>query len=423
MTMRDSRDAFRLPGLLTAGVIALSIALHSVAAVLIWIDFRETSVVGVQWSGDAIGLVCVSLVLSGVAHLLKGDAWGIRIASLFRTVNVVLIGFPMGNQVGATVALAMSLSLDVSLHCATAEVAAMVTLFTVGVFSLYRGPILAWGYELPPPALGHKLVLLCLPWGSTFLGSALRWSFRRLVLYRKNVEALNDAISRLTEANRKFQDYAVSVETESAARERNRVVREIHDTLGYSIATAMITMEAASAASVISAEKTKEILRGGRKHLAESRSEIHRTLLELRSMPDPTAQGLSNIAKLLRSFEHVTSLKVRVEYGNMPLSMGSRVDMILYRFVEESITNSLIHGHASELQVSFLCSDQNIIAKVSDNGVGAKDVQQGIGLLGMQERLAVVRGTLYWASKKSGFEIRMEIPITDNEHEDEVAIG
>ena len=83
---------------------------------------------------------------------------------------------------------------------------------------------------------------------------------------------------------------------------------------------------------------------------------------------------------------------------------------IIYRIVQESITNSIRHGKASSIDIWIDRQFNMLKIKIQDNGIGCKDIQKGFGLHHMEERLTMLKGTLS-CSGENGFLIEAMIPI------------
>jgi signal transduction histidine kinase len=169
-------------------------------------------------------------------------------------------------------------------------------------------------------------------------------------------------------------------------------------------------------------EAATDLVRGNRAGLEElllkSRDQAQRGLLEtrramrnLRSVPAVRAGGLGRVMELARIFEKATKVAVKLHFGNAPESFGALIDEVVYRTVQESLTNALRHGNATEITVSFWIVDEALRLSVADNGVGSKEIVPGIGLSGMGERIALVGGTMNVENTPFGFLVSSEIPL------------
>ena len=134
-----------------------------------------------------------------------------------------------------------------------------------------------------PASLIEFGAILALVYG---LAAALSTVTRRLEIQSDLVSRLDTTIARLIDANIGFQRYAKEVEGESVSTERKRVSREIHDTIGYTITSLIMLMEAASDLAEDGKDQLKALLKKGIDQSIFSLDEIRRSLRELRAMED-----------------------------------------------------------------------------------------------------------------------------------------
>ena len=138
--------------------------------------------------------------------------------------------------------------------------------------------------------------------------------------------------------------------------------------------------------------------------------EIRQSLRTLRKTKVKEKNSVESIRHLTNIFVESTGVNVHVEFGNLPWKLNRKVDHIIYRYLQEAMTNALTHGDAKNIDIRFWLSDGTISISIEDDGKGSKDIEQGIGLKGMTERLAEVSGRLSYENSSSGFFIRAEIP-------------
>jgi len=79
--------------------------------------------------------------------------------------------------------------------------------------------------------------------------------------------------------------------------------------------------------------------------------------------------------------------------------------------VQESLTNALRHGNATEISVHFWVMERSVRISISDNGMGSKEIVPGIGLAGMTERIAQIGGSMKAETTTFGFHVLAEIPL------------
>jgi len=201
----------------------------------------------------------------------------------------------------------------------------------------------------------------------------------------------------------------------AVAEERNRIARELHDVVGHSVS--VMTVQASAVRRLMRPDQEKEraaletVEAAGREALAEMR----RMVGVLRSgdappdlAPPPTLEQLD---RLVGNFRRA-GLDVSVETTGEAAPLPPGLDLTAYRLVQEALTNTLRHAHASRAAVHVGYGVDCLAISVRDDGRGPNGTPPGTGLLGMRERVAVYGGTLSTgAAEGGGFELRAELPL------------
>jgi PAS domain S-box-containing protein len=212
---------------------------------------------------------------------------------------------------------------------------------------------------------------------------AIRWLIRD-VTERLRAEAARDELLRRL----------VTVQED----ERRRVARELHDSVGQLLSALLLTVRAARDAGPLPPAvlaRLDEIHR-----LAD---ELGRTTHELAVRLRPTALDDVGLSAALRHYVEEWSAMTGTEVQFQTVGLESArlppdVETTLYRFVQEALTNVLKHAGARHIGVVVERHDGRAIAVVEDDGVGfdpeAAAGSGRLGLIGMRERLALVRGRL-----------------------------
>ena len=112
--------------------------------------------------------------------------------------------------------------------------------------------------------------------------------------------------------------------------------------------------------------------------------------------------------------------KVEIDYSCSTSLKGFNNDEeeVIYRIVQESITNSIRHGNASHIWIAISREYNILLVKIRDNGKGCTDVQKGFGLHHMEERLSLLQGELSYHGE-DGFTVEARIPIRWGEMEEQ----
>jgi signal transduction histidine kinase len=217
----------------------------------------------------------------------------------------------------------------------------------------------------------------------------------------------------LEAANQRLREYAVQAEELAVTRERNRIAREIHDSLGHYLTVVNVQIEAARAVESSNPAQASEAIAKAQAFTREGLQDIRRSLASLRASPLDN-KLLSDAVQELVATCNATSLTAEYELRGTPRQLASPAELSLYRATQEGLTNVCKHSQASRVRVvlSFEAPDKTFVT-VQDNGAGAnlERVSGGFGLLGLRERAQLLGGTVQVESlPNAGFTLKMEVP-------------
>jgi signal transduction histidine kinase len=224
---------------------------------------------------------------------------------------------------------------------------------------------------------------------------------------RAEVERLN---LELATANRKLRAYAAQVQELAVANERNRLAREIHDSLGHYLTVINVQLEAASQVFEHDPQKAVATVRKAQALTQEGLTDIRRSVAALRSAPldnQPLPKAIEDLVAELQASGTVTQFHLE---GDL-LDLSPQVELTLYRAAQEALNNVRKHAHASRVDVVLTAMSDRLRIVVSDNGVGGKRTEGGFGLLGVRERVKLLGGTFVAQPvSNGGFEFVVEVP-------------
>lgn len=249
--------------------------------------------------------------------------------------------------------------------------------------------------------------------------------YRQLYLKAQDqIVILNSTITKLTVFSQSLQSYARTAEIEATKKERYRISREIHDISGYMFTNIIAMMDAIVSTGCRNSEKTSEMCSAARSQAQEGLTETRKALHLLRANEQERETGIKAIYKIKKIFEGTTGVSVDIEAGNLPASFGDEIDLVLYRVVQEGLTNALRHGHANHVRMLFWIITDQVQIIILDNGSGAKKITKGIGLAGMEERISKLGGTVHAGNApEGGFQLTVTIPLQKEHDHDSNSVG
>ncbi len=198
---------------------------------------------------------------------------------------------------------------------------------------------------------------------------------------------------QLAVANARLRQYALRIEELATVQERNRIAREIHDSLGHSLTVFNIHLEAALRLLHSHPLEAEALLLEVKQLSARALQEVRQSVTTLRSEPLQGRSLAAAIADLVAEFHRSTTcLPAWVMQCDRPLSR--ELSTTIYRIVQESLTNICKYAAATEVQISIVQSDSALQVRIQDNGKGFVRSQNttGFGLQGMQERTLALGG-------------------------------
>ncbi len=230
--------------------------------------------------------------------------------------------------------------------------------------------------------------------------------------------------AELAAANRKLSQYASSLEELTISRERNRMARELHDTLAHTLSGLSVQLETARTFWDVDEATAKGLLD---QSLAATRSglqETRRALQSLRASPLEDLGLVLALRELAESAESRTYLKLNLNLPTQPIELPAAIEQGIYRVAQEAVNNVVKHATAQTLTLSLKIEDQ-IELLVADDGVGfsttstsststgSVDGKDGhYGLVGIQERAALIHGQLTITSQpQQGTTILLQVEL------------
>jgi signal transduction histidine kinase len=246
------------------------------------------------------------------------------------------------------------------------------------------------------------------------LSSALSFGLTLIFSFPLLYALLAERKSRLqlALAHKRLRHYARLVEDQASLQERNRIAREIHDSLGHTLTAQSIQLETARHLLHQDPHRAETFLQQAQNLLLRSIEEVRQSVKALHVDPLQNQPLVAAIQNLLEEFELTTGI-VPVQQIHRLVNLSTEVRIALYRIVQEALTNICKHSSATEVIVELRETDQAILLQIQDNGKGF-DLHQttsGFGLRGMQERVRAIGGQITFSSQpQSGCLLRVTIP-------------
>ena len=219
---------------------------------------------------------------------------------------------------------------------------------------------------------------------------------------------------QLAQAHSQLQRYSQKIEELATVQERNRIARDIHDSLGHALTSLNIQMQTAVKLWEKEPVQARSFLTQAQQLGKTAMQEVRKSISTLREDARDEQPLEAKIETLVEDFRQGTGLAICTNIsrcGSVPPSVAKT----LYRIVQESLTNISKHARATEIQIQLSTTKEGVYLTIEDNGKGF-DLNQnrsGFGLQGIQERVAAVKGHFQLkTSPGDGCQIIVEIPLS-----------
>lgn len=225
-------------------------------------------------------------------------------------------------------------------------------------------------------------------------------------------EKLAHMNAELEQAYKKVMEHSAVAQKLSVEQERTRMAREIHDTLAHTLTTLIVQLEACKKlASMdpsrlpVELEKAQELSRSGF-------NDIKRSIKALRPQVMEEKSFFASIHSIIT--ETMTNTNVHITLNNLlsqDIKLASQMEVALFRVIQESITNAIRHGQASEIKIDLNQEHDFLRLCIANNGAGCTNIKRGYGMQGIQERIEDLNGSVEFSSPQGkGFQTKVRIP-------------
>lgn len=227
-------------------------------------------------------------------------------------------------------------------------------------------------------------------------------------------ERMTQELIMVHQVNHELENYAAVSEKIAEDKERKRLAREIHDTLGHALTGIAAGVDACIAMIDINPEATKKQLMVISKVVRQGIVDVRNSLNKLRPGALEQHGFKGAIENMIEEFTSVSDLTISLDYRLDKVDFENTKEDILFRVIQESFTNAVRHGDATHIDISLYIEDNSLYLKIQDNGQGCEEIHYGFGLKQMKERLGMINGKVAYDGHH-GFLTIVTIPLQEGE--------
>jgi two-component system, NarL family, sensor histidine kinase DevS len=196
--------------------------------------------------------------------------------------------------------------------------------------------------------------------------------------------------------------------------ERKRLARELHDETGQALTSILLGLRSIEESSKEKPELREAVL-ALREIVVDTLQDVRRLAVELRPKALDDFGLVPALEWLSETFAEQTEVDVHLQAALGEDRLPAEIETALYRIVQEALTNVVKHAQASTVSVVLTRKGQSVVAVVEDDGRGFDPTQtreEGLGLVGMRERIALLGGRVtVESSERGGTTVAVEVPV------------
>jgi signal transduction histidine kinase len=220
----------------------------------------------------------------------------------------------------------------------------------------------------------------------------------------------SEVLMRERRARHAARRAAAQVEELAVTRERNRIARDIHDSVGHYLTVVHVQIEAARAIAAAEPARADECLVRAKELAREGLTELRRSVSMLRGGAvgeRPFGVALSSLVDECKD----GGLDATLAIEGTPRPLPPAIEFALFRVAQEALTNVKRHAQAHHVRCALRYDPDQVQVRIEDDGVGAASPADGFGLVGVRERVQAVGGTVaVRTAAGQGFAIDVRVP-------------
>gem|GEM_PF-121101 len=280
--------------------------------------------------------------------------------------------------------------------------------------SLYQGLLSPWPAQVPWTV---PLGWLVMQGAMMLLVGSVTGTL--VSVQREQRAALAEAYEQQAAANERLKRYALMMEKLATSRERNRLARELHDTLAHSLSAVTVQLEAIRSLWQVQPEKARRLLEQADQTARTGLTEARRALQALRASPLEDLGLALAVRELAETAGLRTGAALRLDIPDqVGAGLTPAVEQGVYRIAQETLDNVVRHAGARSIYVRLDRQPDGLALTVEDDGQGldaeAVDLPDDnqLGIRGMQERAELIGGQLTISSQAGkGTRVQLTVPV------------
>lgn len=246
-----------------------------------------------------------------------------------------------------------------------------------------------------------------------FAGQVIVLIFTQMAVTEQKARKQQQRLAEeLSEANKHLSEYAEQVKELTQTQERNRFAREIHDGLGHYLTTINMQINAANALIKSEPVKAAEMLDKAKRLITDALVDVRDSVHALREESMELEDLPARISQLVEGAK-TPGWELVLNVKGKPYSLIPPAHLTIYRAAQETINNAKKHSNASMIELNLDYTDVDTFKfSTKDNGVGASEMTAGFGIIGIRERVRLLKGEVEIVNNPGeGFLVNIRLPV------------
>ncbi|MEC3615250.1 two-component system sensor histidine kinase LnrJ [Bacillus stercoris] len=229
---------------------------------------------------------------------------------------------------------------------------------------------------------------------------------------KQQYRELTESHLALSAAHEELHLYAKQVEELTAIHERNRMAREIHDTVGHKMTALLVQLQLLREWQKRDSQKADETVGVCDTLAREALDDVRLSVRTLQTENDPSL--IESLKQLTEDFYKNAGVTTEFAVSGDPAIIPLSLHPNLIRTVQEALTNAKRHGGATACSIQLACTTDSVSLVIKDDGKGNPEAALGFGLLNMKKRAAEHGGTIRFESEQDqGFTVIAEFSLAN----------
>lgn len=240
--------------------------------------------------------------------------------------------------------------------------------------------------------------------------------------YQKARRDALELYAQLKQSHEQLEEYALKAEEWAATRERVRIAREIHDTVGHKLTALLVQMQAARKLSSVDPARSEQAYLDCEGLIRSSLQEVRLSVRAIRDEPIQSTSLNASLERLSQEFTKFAEVHTSFQTNGTAVALPSDLQLTAYRIVQESLTNAQKHGNAKNAKILLSYTEAGFTLTIHNDGEVPGELKPGFGLINLQERVKEWNGKVQFRmDPETGFAVEAHFPYpsTDVERDNE----